>query len=281
MSVDFVKAKREIKAHYEFGSKSYTIVYDAISYSGTNPDEVEAAVFSVLPGGYFFNGTVLQSIDVDQNSDQVWVATANYSTMTPAQQDRATGVLPLDRPAVLTFHGREVSKIVEKDIDGNQICNSAGEKFLEGAEMRTGQATFSVVKNFASWTIDDSNTFIYHTNANVLFGMAPETLMCTNISGQQQSEIIDNSTFTFWQVTFEFESDTDKNWELWIEDRGLNAFVGGELKPATVKGFPVTTPVYLDGSGGQVPAGTAPPSASTLKFTVYTAVDFSPLGLDS
>src|SRR5262249_3176673 len=83
----------------------------------------------------------------------------------------------------------------------------------------------------------------------------------------------------YYVVTYEFEINFD-GWAKSILDQGLRVLDSGtnKQKPAVDEnGQAVTSPVLLDGGGGQLDPRSTP---VYLEYVVYAEVDFAPLNLD-
>jgi hypothetical protein len=169
---------------------------------------------------------------------------------------------------------------VTKDITGQVISNSAGDPYeditKEFAEFRLGVTMYAF---FASDWITRARLFTNAINADTWHGGEPGTWKCQGCSAQLVTESLNGSSYTLWEINWEFAYRADK-WNLQLIDVGYAERVdengeysqNGNKRRAIrdPKGKPVPGPVPLNGMGGAAEPGTV----VTNLFDVYASLNF-------
>ena len=171
---------------------------------------------------------------------------------------------------------------VVKDRDGDVIKNSAGDPYeditKEFAEFRLGVTMYA-------WTASEWRDLAYSytntINADNWNGGLPGTWKCQGCSAQLVTESLNGSSYTLWEINWEFAYREDK-WNLQLIDIGYAERVNDEGEPSQngnkrrgirdPQGKPVPGPVPLDGMGGAAEPGVV----VTNLFDVYKELPFGP-----
>jgi len=170
---------------------------------------------------------------------------------------------------------------VLKEIDGTPIKNSAGDPYeditKEFAEFRLGVTMYAfTAKDWQGLAYLCTNAI----NSQEWNGGQPETWKCQGCSAQLVTESLNGSSYTLWEINWEFAYRADK-WNLQLIDIGYAERVNENGEPSQngnkrqairdPKGKPVPGPVPLDGMGGAAEPGVL----VTNLFDIYHQVDFN------
>ena len=213
-----------------------------------------------------------------------WIVTAEYSTKWDIEED------PLDDPAITEWSTETYQTVVERDIDGNAVVNSAGDPFDPPAEKDDSRWTSVTRKNITT-TVPDW-FFAYQDNVNedtyTIDGITI-TAGWAKISAIHLSAIQERNGTQYRVVTFTIHyraesegvggssgygsgsgDDEVEPWHLNILDVGFRE-LDGSGDPTNIKdaeGDDIGSPWPLDGSGSKVDNPTAADSVF-LQFQVY------------
>ncbi len=182
---------------------------------------------------------------------------------------------PLEHPIQVTWDNASYTKIVDEDINGDPVFNSAGDYFDPPVERDHARPVMRITRN--EQTFDPAIAAAYgdRVNADTFAGQDPGRWKCKPPTAQIQYH---QACGWYAIVNYEFELQTDPEQDGWkkrILDQGMYQLSGGARKPIQIKGQPADKPIPLDGSGVPIsPAGTP----VYLDFDIYPSVDFSGLG---
>jgi hypothetical protein len=169
---------------------------------------------------------------------------------------------------------------VLKDRDGDVIKNSAGDPYedivKEFAEFRLGVTMYA-------WTASEWQGIAYAytnaINADTWNSGPPGTWKCQGCSAQLVTESLNGTSYTLWEINWEFAYRADK-WNLQLIDIGYAERVDAQGEPSQngnkrrgirdPNGKPVPGPVPLDGMGGAAEPGVV----VTNIFEVYQELSF-------
>jgi hypothetical protein len=160
--------------------------------------------------------------------------TYRYELLKPDKRDPN----PLARPDVWQFStgGAQVPALSYYHGNGNAdirpLQNSAKE-FVEGLTTLEAEVRATISGNRASFPLDVAAAVSNCINSDGYLGGAPYTWQCAGISGQQQTEVVNDVEVNYWAVTAELVY-RRSGWNLLIPDVGWNYLDGGELKRAWV-----------------------------------------------
>lgn len=215
------------------------------------------------------------SIDPAAEDDCTWVATVDYGAYDPTQFPEN----PLNQPLKISWGGSRFERVVEETIedqDGNKqtVLNSAGDYFDPPVLVDDSRPTLRIVRNEKKYDPQYAILWKDTLNKKVFFGFDPHTVKMTMPTGDLEYNPICGF---FYVVTYEFEVNPD-GWRKRILDQGIRTLDGsGNVSPAVDHdGNAVTSPVLLDGSGGQLASGDDP---FYLEYDVYNEADFEVLSL--
>jgi hypothetical protein len=289
---------------------SYTITYDAYCDSSMAPGAVaQGSLAFGLPAqwtGYNYLGfadptSVVRTYNVRLKSAEksiyVWTIEVGWQPLEPGEDDQQDDQDPENRGPRFAWDDEFYTKIVDKDLDGKPITNSADQPFDEPLEIEQSRGVLCVSINVGSLgeAIEYSRKFQLAMNKSTwrigTKSIPPRAALCRSVTS---SPLNTESTYTYYTLEFRFAFAEEGNtWDTEILNRGLmeKATVPtppdsqgnpGEptvsVRPITVdvKGVkvPITEPVKLDAEGKQLKDGDDP---TYQKFRVYREVDYSGL----
>lgn len=218
------------------------------------------------------DGSFVQTIDVRVSSEDgcQWEATVTYGPFDANQQPQN----PIDWPLKITHGFAKFENVVEEDIDGNAILNSAEDYFDPPVTRDDSRPVMRIARNEKTFDPAISYQFKDAVNKNSFFGADPGTVKCADIA----ADLVFNPDIGwFYSVSYDFEYNPD-GWEKRILDQGMKYLdASGNKSPVTEAGKPASSPVLLDGDGGILPVGADP---VFLTYKVYPEEDFDILNLD-
>lgn len=191
-------------------------------------------------------------------------AEVTYEYELPSVSSNDYSPNPLLRPDVWSFQtgGVAVPSFTYYDEQGirSPLVNYAGELF-EGVTAFEGELKATITGNRLFFPTATAVAATNRVNADPYAGGAVGTWLCTGISGQQQTEVVDGSEVTFWQISATL-SFRPSGHGVWLPNVGYNQLIDGELKPCVVEylgdKIPSTAPMPLTSAGSQKPPGEMP-----------------------
>lgn len=256
---------------WELNNATYSETWTIEAEAGDDPYTILNYVWGFIT--LFYHGTVLQSLTCDQIDRFNWTVTGTWKNLTPEEKEKSTQPDPLSRPVSVSYSTREYERLAELDRDGEPVNNSATDQFNPAPVTRSGKAVLIAKKNFGSFDPSIADSLVFHLNSGSLFGYAARQLLCVAISAEQQTESVDDAELSYWQVTFEFESDTEDYHKLKLVDAGYRELNedGDLIKIRDAYGEEVAEPALLNGSGHKLDTtGTV----FTIEFDMYPETDF-------
>lgn len=220
----------------------------------------------------------------ENNDPNMWIVMVNYSTRTSAEQQAKDQTQdPTQEPPVYSVSFRKVNRVLDKDMAGTQVANSAGDSFDPPIEYAESVMEIVCERNEGS----PPNLVGYYGYQNAV-NSDPVVILGTSFGvGQLLMEGItattaDKNGQKYSKVRYTVLARAKKWNPLQILDQGLYFISGGTDKKPCIdaNGDPVTCPVALDGAAGQL--GHAAVAAGTfhyVEFKPYIDTAFGPLNL--
>jgi hypothetical protein len=201
--------------------------------------------------------------------------TYRYEVLEPDERDPN----PLARPDVWSFSTGGAAVPALFYWDGNTqkpLVNSAFDYF-EGLTTEEGECRATINANRASFPLAVAVAVTNTVNNGTYLGAPAHHWKCIGISGQQQTEVVNDVEINYWAITSELAY-RQTGWNLQLPDVGYNYLDGGEKKRAYVvdpdSGDKVAAvnPVALNNDGTLKAAGQLP---DILDRRVNREVNFS------
>lgn len=194
---------------------------------------------------------------------------------------------PLARPDVWSFStgGAQVPALTYFHGNGNNdirpLQNTANE-FVEGLTTLEAEVRATIAGNRAQFPLADAAAVTNCINSAAYLGGNQYTWQCAGISGQQATEVVNETEIRYWQISVELVY-RRSGWNLLVPNVGWNFLENGELKrawvrdPETGEKIASGTPRALDANGGLKAEGQAPDILGGGNgLRLFPAVDFSP-----
>lgn len=186
--------------------------------------------------------------------------TYSYELLEPDERDPN----PLARPDIWAFStsGASVPALFYYDGDTQKpLVNSAGDYF-EGLETSEAECRATISANRATFPLALAVAVTNTVNSDSYLGASAHQWKCIGISGQQQSEVVNDVEVNYWAITSELAY-RQTGWNLQLPDIGYNYIDGGQKKRAYVldeQGEQVASanPVALNSDGSLKAAGSIP-----------------------
>lgn len=219
-------------------------------------------------------------IDSDRLKGNLWYWTCDFETfISQEKQERRTITNPLNRPIRWRIVPQHDKRVVEKNIEGIALTNSAGDPTFPLPEVPRTYAVFHGVKNVAAipgWYRDladklNSDSFQI---AQYNYTASPKTLL---FEPGEVSDVMTDNGVDYFQINFRL---IDKESWAWKRlDRGFYFIDEDDVKKRIlVDGEWPDDPVLLDGEGGVLdnPKGV---TAIELEDDIIEAMPFSLINL--
>lgn len=219
----------------------------------------------------------------DSQDPYLWRVVATYSNQLN-RPDIHQIESPLLRPAEIIWDSTHVMVPLERDIGGDAITNSAGERFDPPPEVEDGRLVLTIVRNQILFDARTILRYQWRVNSQPWYGLDAGTVRCTKISAVRRWE----NGILYWAVTYMFEIKEPKEyetaadtWAFKLLDRGFFVLDTTTSPPTPTlardgRGNPYTSPVLLDGDGQRLPNGDP---AVFISWFGYREADFNDLGL--
>jgi hypothetical protein len=271
-------------SNYDGGIRTCSITQLVKTDAKTDRENVVGAAPGV-PGygdphpGFAVAYAVTQSITEHSETPLAWLVVTNYTSK------RTLDPNPLDDEVLVDWNSEIYQEVVQFDIDGNAVLNSAGDYFIDPTPTRDAIHLIAKIQaNVASvpaWVITYQNAV---NNASVTIG----GLVCA--AGLVKIQRITIGTreerggVMFYKFSYEAHIHKE-GWRLKPLDAGFR-YLTYEGVPIPIKldaegavstsGDEVTTPVPLDGSGGML-VSPSPATGVFGNFKIYDELDLTVL----
>lgn len=268
-----------------------------------DPNDSEYQVMNALPPGLAilsrdpgYQGFVVTDVEVsdrekctwpstdggdDTTLVRIWHAAITYEPFSPLL-NAATGN-PLDQPPRFRFACTRGSKILDKDTDGEQITNSAGDAYDPPVERNTTSVVLIVNRNELAPDFPTVLGWCDKINESDWNTFPARTLLIAPINLPAR-EYDQNADQLYYPMEYQFEYNPD-TWDKMVLDAGTREFDPNTsppgLKDILIQGQPATEACLLNGSGRYLPPPVAKDDVVYRKVKAYDTLDFSLLNLDN
>jgi hypothetical protein len=212
------------------------------------------------------------------------VATYTVHYETKNLGGNAKEIHPLSRPADISWGGAEITEVRRYDVDGNALCNSAGQFFEDLPEFFIRGGEVRITQNEAANPATKCVTYSYTTNDGTWYGVAAGNALIGKIEADKVTETYDGNEITYWRVSYPIAFRRD-GWGFKTYDIGYKYLDDNDelICDFDKNGTPTPTPVKLDGNGGRLSDQTANavewPTTPATGFKVYEESDFASLSI--
>jgi hypothetical protein len=201
--------------------------------------------------------------------------TYRYEVLNPDERDPN----PLARPDVWSFStgGAAVPALFYWDGATQKPLVNSAKDYFEGLTTEEGECRATINANRANFPLATAVAVTNTVNSGSYLGASAHHWKCIGISGQQQTEVVNDVEINYWAITTELAY-RQTGWNLQLPDVGYNYLEGGEKKrayvidPDTNEKVAAVNPVALNSNGTLKSAGQLP---DILDRRVNREVDFS------
>ena len=264
--------------------RSYTRVFEVLSDDfADGPITVAAAVGLGLGNTYQSGNDVdlgafvqdIEAREVERGQEiGLWNVTVQYGGVDPTQGGENADGNPLNKPIEVRWGSERYERVVDEDINGDPIVNSAGDPFDPPLVIDDSRPVLQITRNEATFDAGLADAYKDTINSEPWRGNDAKTWKVAEITGKREF----HAEFGYYYVVdyeFHFRPET---WTKRVLNQGMRAKSGSTRKAiATSDGTPISTPVPLDAAGAALaPDGTP----IWLEFEVYPSVAFSVFNLE-
>ena len=263
---------------HKFGESPTAERRFVVSTDGETPQQDVLAMVGIYHLSPHPEWPLLVMMSVTATETDPYHSEITYSYSMPAQQDLDPN--PLARPDVWNFSagGASVPAVDYFFGAGNGVLkaleNAANDPF-EGVTKTEAEMTATISGNRAIFDIGQATAVTNCINKISYLGGEPYTWLCTGISGQQATEMVNDTELRYWQVavTLIYRSSTHL---LKIADCGFNYLDNGVKKRCYVEDadgtkVPSANPMPLDAAGAMLPFAQ---SYTTLERRMHPEINF-------
>ena len=225
----------------------------------------------------------LQSIEADSISGQEWVISLNYTT---EQTNINNGGDAEDFKTDVQFSKWTYQRVVTKDKEtGDDVVNKAGEPFDSPVVEEISCPVVSVTRRKTAPNMEIiQNIGSINSTAFTLVGIEIPKY-CAQLSDYRVDRNQDQDGNAFYTQTFEFKLNFNKSkdtgdtigFKAEVANVGSNYTDGTKLQEIKIQNSPVTTPQFLDASGGY--STTSPPTPNYIQFVINDLFNFKTYNL--
>jgi len=188
----------------------------------------------------FLLGAQLKRYEEEKGSRRHWLADCNWGPPEPGQ-GTTFAENPLNRPAKYSLEWANYTRVLETDISGKPVLNSADDLF-EAIEQDDARPVLVVTKNEWPLEIIIANAIAYKNavNSDTFHGAGPRQAKMESITSGQ---LLFENGYDFYNVTYRIQFN-DTFWDMKLVDRGRQCYdrpktdsiddgMGGMIKLAT------------------------------------------------
>ena len=253
------------------GKRSHTLTYLVVSDDpiATGEDAVTAlynATGFEIDSTYGTSGTTyLQTFESTCVSDdgKSWHVKADFGPPEVGSQN------PLLAPYEYEWDMTSISRIVDVDVNGVPIVNTAGDFYNDPVEINDFLPTLSATGNHSTFNVGLAYAYRNAVNSDNWWGFPPGSLQVLSIKGQY---INDAEWGGYWRSTYQLMVNPE-GFDVQLASRGLRELdANGKLSPIKIKGKEITEPVMLDWNGKAMLSGGQP---VIRKYQLYNRLPFN------
>jgi len=246
----------------EKNEHNYTLTWQVISDDPyESPSTVAASVGVSIGDSLGFAKCKQISSDCVSDDGLQWKVTASFGKV----ENQGS---PLNDPPEIQWGFEQFQRIIDRDINGTAILNSADDPFQQPIEIDDSRPSLTISRNEANFNASLAFQYRDAVNSTGFFGTGPGMVKVSNISSSRQ---FDQQIGFYWKTTYEFHFNP-QGWDKIILDQGFREKIQGRKKNILVAGVPIQEPTLLNGFGTQLAVG-AQPRFKT--FRVYPRLPFS------
>lgn len=275
VSVDYLSSRSSSTQNAQgLPESTASRVFRVVVNSRTDGARVAERATGVPTIGSAYEDMACKSITAEATDDSqlVWDVTAEYSSFAWPDSDPRVSGNPLLRRPVVAWDGQYISEPVNEDALGAAIENSAHDPFDPGLEEDFPIRVLTITANMIAYDDSTYASALNTVNTDTFMGIPAGQLRLFNVSASEQYE----NGMSYWAVTFTFHRRVG-GWLRRVIDQGFHCLdTGNRKRIVDAAGDPVSTPVFLDGSGGVLDPGD---TAVAISFQTKGTSSFAALGI--
>ena len=157
--------------------------------------------------------------------------TYSYELLEPDERDPN----PLARPDIWSFStsGAAVPALFYYDGSTQKPLVNSAFDYFEGLTTDEAECRATIAGNRATFPLATAVAVTNTVNSDSYLGASAHQWKCVGISGQQQSEVVNDVEINYWAVTIELAY-RQTGWNLQLPDIGYSYLEGGEKERAYV-----------------------------------------------
>jgi hypothetical protein len=275
-------------------NRTYSATYRVVSETARIGPKQVLAVCPVAIGNHYIygvkddidfeedKGSWVNSISVEPESEdgKSWIIRVEYGPIDAAGGDTTDATLA--KPQITwDYVGSE--QIVDEDIEGRPVVNSAYDRFDPPLTREVKRPVLTIISQEEHF--DFIEAFVYQDaiNGNAFLAFGDEGLWrVTKYTGASTTKLdAKGNDVTVWNVTREWTFDRN-GWIRPILNQGMRQLNQNRdgWAPILVRGQPISSPVLLDTTGHELPAGADPIYGFYLTYPVLDFSVFDLRGID-
>lgn len=183
---------------------------------------------------------------------------------------------PLDAPPEIEVDQAQFSRIADRDKDGGAVLNSAMDRFDPPIEADDSRTVLRITVNLKEFNQEWAERYRDTINAVAFLGRDPYTLKLSTVRARRLSDPNVPDDHFYWVVNMELHHNRD-TWLFHPLDQGYKRLQGTpakQLSIVTADGQTPSSPVLLDGQGGQLDLSDPANEPFYMEFHVYPEEDF-------
>lgn len=251
-------------------TRAWDIVVDSpIDSSRTIGNELFGSVLPLLFDPHPENAfATARSVSIKQQRGLLWRAIATYSTepLAQSERERSDEPNPINRNVKISWNTVTYDKAIVSDINNKGVVNSAGDYYDPPPSVPWERVAFHFRKNYSSpqtWVLSYCNS-VNNSDISILgIKILASNARFSQPNGSEEQE---ENGVIYYETSWDIEADVE-TWQLEILDEGLRKLdaSGDQVAITDANGNDITSPVLLDGTGGQL----ANPSLDNAVFNVH------------
>lgn len=185
---------------------SYTEMYKVVlDDPDTSPDEILNAdglpeLFDAYSNDFTARCRSKDPSLFDKNSRLVYIVSCEFSTLTPPESKEQDPEDPLSAPVKRSVTTTTQSRVMDRDIDGNQILNYMYQAYDPPLEDVIYIDVLTLVRNEPEYSTAYGRAYKGKVNSATIAGAAAGSMLCADITATE----VTNSDPTYWEVTYVF-----------------------------------------------------------------------------
>jgi hypothetical protein len=174
-------------------------------------------------------------------------------------------------PPAISIEGQVFRQVIDLDINGNPLVNTAGDPYDPGIEIDQERAIIKIEQNLQTFP-GFALAYANYLNLNPIWGLAAKTV-------KQAVPLITRDYHPacgrYYKLAVNFDYDPN-GWQSKPLNQGFRQLVSGvQRQILDAAGLPISSPLPLDANGKVLTPPVNPSNIIINAYDVYKTVDFS------